>query len=119
MVREAKKLHNDNYTMHSSNKSRTMWNLINKELGKDKHNFKNTQLVKNDVIITDTKEVANMFNEYYTSGAQNILQNKLPIINSDKTNLSSNQCNSMFLAPGTESERMNIIKNMKSQNHQV
>jgi hypothetical protein len=27
--------------------------------------------------------------------------------------LSSNQCNSMFLAPATESEIMNIIKNMK------
>ena len=70
MIREAKKLHNDNYIMRSSNKSRAMWDLINKELGKDKHNFKNTQLVKNDVIITDPKEVANLFNEYYTSVAQ-------------------------------------------------
>ena len=68
--------------MHSSNKSRAMWDLINKELGKDKHNFKNTQLVQIDVIITDPKEVANLFNEYYTSVAQNILQTKLPISNS-------------------------------------
>jgi hypothetical protein len=42
-----------------------MWDLINKEPRKDKHNCKNTQLVKNDVKITDPNEVANMFNEYY------------------------------------------------------
>ena len=60
--------------MRSSSKSRTTWDLINKEPGKDKHNFKNNQLVQNDVIITDPREVANLFNEYYTSMAQNILQ---------------------------------------------
>ena len=86
--------------MRSSNKSRAMWDLINKELEKDKHNYKNTQLVQNDVIITDPKEVANLINEYYTSVAQNILQY---------------QCNSMFLGPATESEIINIIKNMKNK----
>ena len=104
--------------MCSSNKSRAMWDLINKKLGKDKHNFKNTQLVQNGVI-TDPMEVANLFNEYYTSVAQNILQNKLPIANSDRTNITSNQCNSMFIASATESEIINIIKNMKRKNHLV
>ena len=47
VIRKAKKLHNDNYIMCSLNKSRAMWDLINKELGKDKHSFKNTQLVQN------------------------------------------------------------------------
>ena len=88
-----------------------MWDLINKELGKDKHNFKNTQLVKHDILLTDPKEISIMFNEYYTSVAQNFLQNKLPLANSDKTNISSNQCKSMFLAPATESEIMNLYIN--------
>jgi hypothetical protein len=57
-----------------------------------------------------------MFNEYYTSVAQNILQDKLPITNADKTNLSSNQCSSMFVAPVRESEIMYVIENMKNKN---
>ena len=39
--------------------------------------------------MTDPKQVTNMFNEYCTSETENILQNKLPITNSDKINLSS------------------------------
>ena len=81
--------------MHSSNKSRTMSDLINKELGKDRHNIKNTQLVKNDLAYT--------LDKYYTNVIKNIFKNKLPIASFDKANLSSNQCISMFLASAPES----------------
>jgi hypothetical protein len=57
----------------SGNKLKAMWDLIEEELGKQKKVMENIEISMNGAKIQDPKTIANVFNEYYSSIAQNIL----------------------------------------------
>jgi hypothetical protein len=49
-----------------------MWDLVKVELGNQKEATKNIEISENGVNIQDSKAIANVFNEYYTSIAKKI-----------------------------------------------
>jgi hypothetical protein len=97
----------------SENKSKAMWDLIEEELGEQQKMPKNIELIVNGATIKDPKVIADVFNEYYTNIAQPILSgNPSPKNYEDSVNAIKCNNNSMFLAPTTEMEVTDIIKEL-------
>jgi hypothetical protein len=113
VIREAKKLTNNRRICASENKSKAMWDLVKAELGNQKNGIKNIEIREKGAIIQDPKDIANVFNEYYTSIAKKIL-NDNPVFKSKQINVNEVKynTNSMFLTPTTEKEVGDIIKGL-------
>jgi hypothetical protein len=104
----------------SENKAKAIWDLIKEELGAQAKTFKNIEINMNGSNIRDpeTTSIANVFNDYYASIAQKILDDKpLAKTNGINLNIVKYKSNSMFLTPTTEEEVVDLIKgfgNIKS-----
>jgi hypothetical protein len=88
IIRSAKKLHYNNIIARSKNKMKSTWQIIHKEMGKPQPETFITKLETPNKTITNQTEIANTFNRYFTTIADNIrnnnnnnvkLQNKNPI----------------------------------------
>ena len=53
LIKEAKKMDNDKFILTSKNKTKGIWQVINKEIGNLPHNNYNMQLRNNTELITD------------------------------------------------------------------
>ena len=106
-------MYNIRYINSSNNKSKAMWKVIMEELEKNKIQIKNIKLKSDDKEICDPKEIAHIFNDYYTNLAENILGNCLP--NRNNITKSIEIPSSIFLNPTNESEVINIIKQFQNK----
>lgn len=104
----------------STNKSKTMWKVINdrsnKNPGKSKQNL---SLQINNTVITEPKQIANTFNSFFSSVGINPSQTGVPPsapqnkpLGLPATNPSQN---TMFLSPITPHETYKLIKNLKNK----
>jgi hypothetical protein len=73
VISEANKLSNNMRVRTSGNKSKAMWDLIKEEIGNQRNMNKSIEINTDGANIQDPKAIANVFNEYYTNTAQNIL----------------------------------------------
>jgi hypothetical protein len=100
----------------SGNKVKTMWDRIKEELGTQMKTPKNIEISKNGSIIQDPETTANVFNAYYVSIAQKILEdNPLSITNEINVNTVKYNRNSMFLIPTMEEEVIDLIKGLDNK----
>jgi hypothetical protein len=96
----------------SGNKVKTMWDLMKEELGTQTKTPKNIEISKGS-IIQDPETIANVFNDYYASIAQKILEdNPLSTTNEIHVNTVKYNRNSRFLTPTTEEEVVDLIKGL-------
>lgn len=74
VVINAKKMSNASYIKKSDNKSRAIWQIVNKTLGKDKCNLKETIVLKdkNNMEIRNPDLLASSFNDFFVNITQNI-----------------------------------------------
>ncbi|KAI5642242.1 reverse transcriptase (RNA-dependent DNA polymerase) domain-containing protein [Phthorimaea operculella] len=96
----------------STNKTKTMWAIVNKISGKTKpKQQKNMQLKINNNLTTNLPQlIANTFNDYFiniNSSSLNPVQTEINI---------EQQLNSIYLKPVDEHEVFKIIKNLKNKN---
>lgn len=118
LVNKCKKLNNAYRIKNSSNKVRTMWQIVNEQT--KKHTKRNQNIVLsiniNNKIISDPHSIACEFNQFLASiggtfsncDNQNIQSQTLPQTNSIQ--------NSFYLSPAQPQEVYNIIKNLKNKN---
>lgn len=110
----AKKLHNINKINKSTNKVKTMWNIVkertNKKIKIDKENI--TLQTTNPV--SEPKQVANIFNNFFASIGENIIQS--PGFVPRETSVMNPTENTMFLTPVDGYEVNKILKNLKNKN---
>jgi hypothetical protein len=86
----------------SGNKVKTLWDQIKEELGTQMKTPKNIEISKNGLIIQDPETIANVFNDYYASIAQKILEgNPLSITNEINVNTVKYNRNIMFYGRGS------------------
>jgi hemerythrin-like domain-containing protein len=72
VIKKAKRMEYDKLILNSHNKIKTMWNVINKESGR-KSNSNNIQALDVDgKKIIDEQSIAETFNEYFVTIAENI-----------------------------------------------
>lgn len=115
VIKLAKKLYYCGKISTSSNKSKTMWSIINKET----KNIENRNTIKeishNGLTITDPQSIANNFNDYFTSIPDKLISTLEPSNCSELFNFKSLD-NSFFFEPVCISELFNIIRDLKNTN---
>ena len=97
--------------------SKATWALINKLLGRKNKNTLCKKLIINDIEITDPKDIADTFNEHFSSIAGK-LHDSLPVPNYDHTHYTKREPinETIFLSPTDSQEIEKIIRNLKSKN---
>ena len=121
VISTAKKSHYNNIIFNSENKMRSTWKIINEERGKTKKDLDIQSLVLDDNVITDQKQIANIFNTYFLTIADLINPNNNKHINTNLTN-PINYLTNNFRKPFTKiswqyastHEVGNIIKSLKT-----
>ena len=96
-IKIAKKCYYSNKITNSQNKQKETWNIINRKLGKDKNKTKEIHLNINGNKISDNKDVANSFAEYFSSVAVDAINRNFSYILSLPCTVSNCNQNSMFV----------------------
>ncbi|KAF9799073.1 hypothetical protein SFRURICE_008583 [Spodoptera frugiperda] len=111
IITTAKKIQYINKINKSNNKVKTMWSIINERTNKTfKKERTNLRLQVNNKIISEPKQIANIFNNFFTS----IGEESQTRTNTPKYNLSTSE-NTMFLSPVDPYETNLLIKNLKNK----
>ncbi|KAK9703708.1 Reverse transcriptase (RNA-dependent DNA polymerase) [Popillia japonica] len=99
----------------ANNKSKKVWQIVNAALGKQnkKYNFK---LSHEGLRITDPKKVADVFANHFANIAEQRVKDHFIDDLSSECTTSGSVPFSMYCAPVTEGEIMNIIANLKNNN---
>jgi hypothetical protein len=116
VISEAKRITNNMRINTSRNKSKAMWELMKEEFSNQKKETRNIELNVNGINIQDPKVIANVFDDYYSSIAHNILSsNLLPRNTEVSAKTVKYNCSSMFLIPANEVEVLGIIKGLNDK----
>ena len=93
---------------------KNVWKGINSIINnKSKNSPSPTCIIDNNKTITDPKQIANSFNNFFTNVSEKI-QSKIRPSNQHFSNYLKNACNSsLFIKPTTPSEVMDLISNLK------
>lgn len=91
------------------------WNKIDKLLGRNKTSISNFFSI-DSCDVYDSQEIANKFNEYFTT-VPHTIQNNIPQSYSDYTSLIKFNPKSIFIYPSSPAEVSAIIRKLKSGNN--
>jgi hypothetical protein len=81
VIREAKRRENDQNILHATHKSKAVWEVINKEIGRTSSNKQDIRILWNSEEITNPETVAELFNSYLCKISEELWMkkgNKLP-----------------------------------------
>lgn len=115
MLKKAKLNFNNRIISQSSNKQKTVWNLVNKELGRIKTE-KSLVINVDNTIYKDPRDVADIFGQYFATIAESSLQNhfsgnhKLNVCTVSKINNRS-----FFFNHVTPDEVVEVITHLKNK----
>jgi hypothetical protein len=73
VIKEAKKAYYDSNILKSHNKIKTTWAIIKRVTGYKTHKGEPQSLKINNTVIRNKEHIANVFNEYFISVAQTII----------------------------------------------
>jgi hypothetical protein len=94
-----------------------MWQIINKETAKTSLDKQDIKIIRNSEEITNTENVAQLFNSYFCTITDELLQkNGNKMLNSENHNLKRKESTkTMFVFPVTESELEKVAKGLKNK----
>ena len=95
------------------------WKIVNKILGKHSDRKKVRNLIVNEIKITDNKQIAEQFVNYFSTVATKLEQQIPPPDLSYSTFFNPSQVNSFFIKPVTVNECIRIIGNLKNSKYDV
>lgn len=107
IIKLTKRSQNNYYIQQSTNKSKATWNVINT----DKNTYPNEPILKiihKDIIMTDPKDIANIFNDYFIN----------QLVETRKTSViyPTSYPQSMFMPPTTPQQIISTIRGLKNTN---
>ena len=115
LIRNSKRLHYNSYFDAFKNNSKMIWKGINDLINKSSKTSKTssgTTIKVNGNMITDPKQVADKFNDYFTKVAKSLVD-KLGISNSNfKDYLKDPIADSIMLSPVTEEEVLDQLNSL-------
>jgi Notch-like protein len=86
-------MYNDELILKSKNQIKTTWEIIKKETGKNKHHRTIEALRINNTMVNNSQEIAQTFNDYFSTAADAIIEN----IRNDNDGLNDNSSHSSYL----------------------
>ena len=114
VLKEAKQRDNDRYVTRASNKTKAMWQLINKKIGRTKEDDNKLELKLGNNLITNPKEITEILNEYFTNITTDLI--KPSIGHNNNLSQKINTCaTSVFIYPVMEEEVVNMAKTLKNK----
>jgi len=117
VIREAKRRENDKYILHANDRSKAVWQIINKENGISSSDKQDIKIIWSYENITNPENVAEIFNSYFCKILGLLSKkngNRLP--NSENEHLKTKESTkSMFLFPVIESEVEKVLKVLKNR----
>ena len=111
-TRRAKNNFYKNAFQHAANNMTKKWNLLKKLLGSKTKRNKVTKLVFDDMEYTDPSDIADWFNEYFCSVAEDLASELSPPTGSSSCKI-SNRAHSFYIFEATASEISKIISTLK------
>ena len=114
LIRKSKKSYYASYFEKFKKNSKKLWSGV-KEIINTQNNNNNNQkhnLLINGKFTSDSKTVANSFNQYFTSVAQKLVEKMKPSTKDFNDYLTNSNLNSMFLDPVTPEEVNDIVANL-------
>jgi hypothetical protein len=117
VIREAKRRENDKNILHANYKSKTVWQIINKETGRTTSNKQDIKIIWNSEEITNPDNVAEIFNSYFCKISEELLKkngNRMPDSENQLLKIKEST-KTMFLFPATESEVEKVVKGLKNK----
>jgi hypothetical protein len=89
VIKTGKKKYCDELMFKSKNKTKTTWKIIKKEIGNNCHNWHNgiKSLKINNIISNNPQEIANTFNDYFSTVAYTVIRNIKKGDNESKDNV--------------------------------
>ncbi|KAE8752907.1 hypothetical protein FOCC_FOCC000252, partial [Frankliniella occidentalis] len=113
VIKKAKCLHNQRTVLNSENKCKTIWSVINSNIGKSKQEHKNMNIrrTEDSPIVENPDTVSNMFNDYYLNIIEDLQKNNLG--NGTTTTKPINS--SMYLGSVSTNEVISAIGKLKNK----
>ena len=111
-TRRAKQNYYKNAFQQAARNMRKKWSLLRKLLGSDSKQQKITKIVIDDIEYSDPSVIADQFNEYFCSVADNLASELSPPSGNSPCNISRRE-NSFFLFDATVPEINKIISHLK------
>jgi hypothetical protein len=110
-INTAQKSSNYRYISSSKNRCRATWDVINKKVGNIRQSNQIKSILHNSQNITNSKDIANIFNEYYINISNIFHQNYNPSVMNCNRHAATMYCN-----PTSPSEIHRIIMGLKNTN---
>jgi hypothetical protein len=107
-----KKRDNDGYVIESVDRTKAMWQLMNREIDKAPENDRKLELKIGNKIISNPTEITEKLNVYFISTLEELVKQ-----NSNRRRY--NCPNSIFIQPVTKEEVISLTKSLKASLLQV
>lgn len=116
-IKMAKSIYYNNLFLSVRGNSRKQWSIINEVTGRSKQKSRDINLKVGDTLVSDQKEIARIFNNYFINVAESITNNLPPLspvhINEYKQNFPPSISNrSIFLTPVAVNEVLLAISRL-------
>ena len=113
LIRRSKRNHYKSYFETFKNNSKKIWKGINELLNKSNKTASSEIIIKNNgVLVNDQKQVANRFNEYFTSIAQNLVDKLRNPKKQYSDYLKDPVSNSFMISPVLTAEVLDQLQNL-------
>lgn len=91
------------------------WNIINNLLKRDKKSVLTEKLFHNGQYIVDTKNISNIFNNYFSNVGEN-LASQIENVNVDHMHFMKNKANkTLYLSPVSENDIIDVVNKFKNK----
>ena len=111
---EAKRRDNYRYVIESKDRTKAMWQVINREMGKTQENDYKMELRMGEKITSNPMVITESLNKHLISSVEELV--KLNSNGISYNNLEINQCpKSAFIDPVTEEEVIKLSKSLKGK----
>jgi hypothetical protein len=115
VIKEAKKREFEKCVSLAKNKTKTLWQIISKEMGNSRQKAENIELRYDTEIITNPQQISEKFNSFFIESVPSLrMSNNLTRPLKPPSQNTNYFHASMFISPVTECEVENIIKSLKN-----
>jgi exonuclease III len=114
VVKEAKRRDNERYIRKSKNRTKTMWQLINREMGKTQENDYKMEIRVGEKVTSNPMVITESLNKHMVNSVEELVKQNSD--NKSHVNLEINQClKSVFIEPVTEEEVIKLSTCLKDK----
>ena len=114
ILRKSERDYYANYLNANRNNLRKTWSVLKQIVNKNSRSKTPEYFVINNKKVSDKKDIAISFNNYFTNIGPNLSKNIPPSQNTHMDNMPERQTNSIFIKPVIEKEVENLIKSLKT-----